>query len=116
MKDMISYHKWNNKDIKIFLKSCEEYLNIKNSQIYMPFFSLYFHIHNTKNASKKIDINRRYFVTNIKNVIKDSCYNSNKVINVDIFDKNYSTINNIDIFAKCISILDPVHTMMNNYK
>lgn len=116
MKDMISYHKWDNKFIKNFLKSCEEYLNIKNPQIYMPFFSLYFHVHNTKNANKIIDINRRYFVINIKNIIKDSCYNSNKIINVDIFDKKNFNINNIDIFAKCIPILDPIHTMMNNYK
>ena len=50
----ITYHKWNLKENKIFKNSCKEYLNIKGFQIYNPIFSLYFHIHNTKNANNNV--------------------------------------------------------------
>ena len=65
MNHHITYHKWNTKENKIFKKSCKDSLNIKNFQIYNPIFSLYFHIHNTKNARQLIDINRRYILKEI---------------------------------------------------
>tara|TARA_B110001469_G_C9642045_1_gene323119 strand:- start:594 stop:2006 length:1413 start_codon:yes stop_codon:yes gene_type:complete len=115
MKDIITYHKWDKKSINYFLSTCNENLNIEKGQIYMPFFSLYFHIHNTKNANKIIDLNRRYFINSINNIIKDSTHNSNKEIDCFVYDKKHNVVFEKEIFAKCIPILDPIHTMMNNY-
>ena len=115
MKDIITYHKWDKKSMHKFISSCNEYLNLDNGQIYMPFFSLYFHIHNTKNANKIIDLNRRYFLNNIDKIIKESSHNSNKEVNCLVYDKKYNTVFKQELFAKCIPILDPIHTMMNNY-
>ena len=67
MNHHITYHKWNIKENKIFKKSFKDHLNIKDFQIYYPIFSLYFHIHNTRNARQLIDIDRRYKLKEIIN-------------------------------------------------
>jgi hypothetical protein len=104
------------KENKIFKKSCKSYLNIKDFQIYNPIFSLYFYIHNTKNANKIIDIDRRYNLKEITESKNYKYYNSNKLLKGKVYDSHLKESKEIDIFCKCISILDPIHIMMNNYK
>ena len=48
---------WNNKESRIFLNSCKN-LNLEYSQLYNPIYSLYLHIHNTKNSLKLIEIQK----------------------------------------------------------
>ena len=57
---IIKYTKWDKKENKIYLNSCKKYLQLSNLQIYFPILSLYFYYHNTKNANKIIDLNRKY--------------------------------------------------------
>ena len=64
----INYHKWNKKNKHKLAKSCNEKLNIKEIQFYQPHFSLYFHIHNTVNSHKLIDIKRKYYLEEILEV------------------------------------------------
>lgn len=116
MINYIKYYKWDKNHNSKFINSCKKYLNIDHPQIYMPFFSLYFYIHNTKNANKIIDLLRRYYIHDILKINDNSYYNSNKFINCDIYDSLNKSIINKDIFIKCIPILDPLHTIMNNYK
>ena len=59
----IYYEKWNKYMSKLFLKSCDSILNLKNSNFYNPIYSLYFYFHNTKKSRKKIDIKKRYTLT-----------------------------------------------------
>ena len=58
----IHYYKWNNKQ---FFHSCKIYLDILTPNFYNPIYSLYFYIHNTKNARKTIDIKRNTYETMI---------------------------------------------------
>ena len=116
MNHHITYHKWNTKENKIFKKSCKDHLNIKDFQIYNPIFSLYFHIHNTKNARQLIDLNRRYILKEITESNDYKYYNSNKLLKGKVYDSYLKESKEIDLFCKCMSILDPIHIMMNNYK
>ena len=86
MNHHITYHKWNLKENKIFKESCKNHLNIKDFQIYNPIFSLYFHIHNTKNARKLIDIDRKYILKEITESNDYKYYNSNKSLKGKIYD------------------------------
>ena len=74
-------------DFKKLKKSCSEILKLSDIQFFQPYFSLYFHIHNTKNSHQLIDLNRRFIVKEIleSNIIK--YYSSNKFINSAIYDK-----------------------------
>ena len=66
--DYIKYYKWNKNENNIFLRNtCKKYLLINDPQIYFPIMSLYFHIHNTKNATKMIDMERQFYLKEIKN-------------------------------------------------
>ena len=57
----IQYYKWNKKDTKILFNSIQDLINIKSLQFYMPFFSLYFYIHNKPQSNLKIDIQRNFY-------------------------------------------------------
>ena len=116
MKDYIRYYKWDQKENNTYIQSCNSKLNLLDSQIYMPFFSLFFYIHNTKNSNKIIDIDRRFYIKNLLDIKDNSYYNSNKIINAELYDIKYNKTYSKNIFAKCIPILDPLNTMMNNYK
>ena len=61
----IKYHKWNKKERKTLNQSCQKILKIKELQFYQPYFSLYFHIHNTKNSHKILDLERRFFLNEV---------------------------------------------------
>ena len=116
MNNSITYHKWNKKENKIYLNSCKKYLNLKDLQVYFPILSLYFYYHNTKNANKMIDLERRYKVLEILKCDDYKYYNSNKLCISKIYDNITNDTYNKEIFCKCIHILDPIHAMMNNYK
>jgi len=84
--DNIKYYKWNKTSNKLFMNTCKEYLNIKDPQIYFPILSLYFYIHNTKNANKLIDIDRRYYLLEFNDCIDSKYFNSNTIHNCNIYD------------------------------
>ena len=112
---IIKYTKWDKKENKIFLNSSKKYLHLNDIQIYFPILSLYFYYHNTKNANKMIDLNRKYKVLEILDSINTNYYNSNKLCKCKIFDTQLKININSELFCKCIHILDPMHMMMNNY-
>ena len=85
--DTIRYHKWNKKDKNILQKSCITPLGIKEIQFYQPYFSLYFHIHNTKKSHKLIDLDRRYFIQEIIRTSNEKYHTSNLFVECKIFDK-----------------------------
>jgi len=111
----ISYFKWSNKDCKILHRSIRNILNMTEIQFYMPFFSLYFYIHNTPLSQKIIDLDRRYFIKDINNIIKEKYYNSNLIISGQIHDSSKNILVEKEIFCKSIPILDPIHAINNNY-
>ena len=60
----INFHKWDKKTSNHLFKSFREHLDMEEIQFYQPYFSLYFHLHNTKNSHKRIDLKRN----SIKNI------------------------------------------------
>ena len=62
-----------------------------------------------------MDLDRRYFIKGINNIIKEKYYNSNLIINGKIYDSQKNIEKNTDIFCKMIPILDPMHAINNNY-
>ena len=53
MNFIIYYQKWALNEYKKLNKSIKDILNMDSLQFYMPFYSLYFYIHNTAKAFKK---------------------------------------------------------------
>ena len=93
--DYIKYYKWDKEENNIFLNTCKKYLSMNNPQIYFPIFSLYFHIHNTKNASKYIDIDRQFYLKEIKESLDIKYNNLNKILKGIIYDSHNDTLINI---------------------
>ena len=118
MKDnqlMIQYHKWSKKDMKSLFQSIRNILDIKTLQFYMPYFSLYFYIHNTPLSHKIIDVKRKYYVKEITTIKNQKYYNSNLILEGKVFDSGRNTLDDKEIFCKFIPILDPIHCINNNY-
>lgn len=111
----ISYFKWIKKDSKNLQKSIRNILNMREIQFYMPFFSLYFYIHNTPLSHKIIDLDRRYFIKDIIDKIKERYYNSNLIVKGQVHDSSKNILEEKEIFCKSIPILDPIHAINNNY-
>ena len=111
----ISYYKWIKKDSSFFFRSLRDLLSIRELQFYMPLYSLYFYIHNTQFSQKIIDMDRRYFIKNVKEKIKERYYNSNLIIKGDIYDSHKNNMEEKELFCKSIPILDPIHAINNNY-
>ena len=111
----IKYYKWVKKEYKNFYKSLRNILEMKEIQFYMPFFSLYFYIHNTTNSQKIIDLYHRYYIHEVFSIVKERYYNSNKIIEARIFDNHKNIYENKVVFCKSIPILDPIHCINNNY-
>ena len=61
-KNHIRYHKWQEKEYKELFNSVREHLEMKSLQFYMPFYSLYFSIHNSKKSINKIDLERNFYL------------------------------------------------------
>ena len=60
----VKYLKWDYKRFSNFKRSCEKNINLFETQVYQPYFSLFFNIHNTKNSHKLIDLKRQYYLLN----------------------------------------------------
>jgi len=111
----IKYHKWNKKDCKKLTQSISTLINLKNIQFYMPFFSLFYYIHNTPLSHKIIDLERKYYLLNLNEIIKERYYNSNLIMKGEIYNSHKNSKEEKEIFCKTISILDPIHCINNNY-
>ena len=114
-KNHIRYHKWQEKDYKELFNSVREQLEMKSLQFYMPFYSLYFNIHNSKKSLYKIDLERNYYLKNIKGITKSRYYNSNMFLVSDIYDSSKNIIQEKEIFCKTIPIVDTIHCVNDNY-
>ena len=111
----IKYHKWGKKEYHKLFHTCSELLNMKSLQFYMPFFSLYFYIHNTPKSHKIIDLERKFYLSEIHEITKHRYYNSNMFLKATIYDSGKNIYNQKEIFCKTIPILDPMHCLNNNY-
>ena len=111
----ISFHKWNKNEVKKLSKSCDTILDVKEIQFYQPYYSLYFHIHNTKNSHKKIDLKRRYYVHEILEISNKKYHTSNTFLKCNVFDSLKNVYQIEEVFCKCIPLLDPLFWIMSNY-
>lgn len=111
----IKYHKWTKKDSKKLFQSISKILNISHQQFYMPLMSLFFYIHNTPKSHKIMDLSRKYYLREIKSIIKERYYNSNVILRGDLYDSGKNIIQEKEIFCKTIPILDPIQCINNNY-
>jgi len=114
-KNYIRYHKWDEKEYKELFNSIRENLNMRSIQFYMPFYSLYFNIHNSKKSLYKIDLERNYYLKNIKKITKSRYYNSNMFLVTDIYNSSKNIIEEKEIFCKTIPIVDIMHCINDNY-
>lgn len=97
----------NDNTIKIYDK-----LNLHNCQFFNPIYSLF------KKYKKKYDvINLENFniIKNINEIKQINELTSNKIVNVDLYNKHTNNTVNTDIFMKQISILDSQHIFFDNY-
>ncbi len=111
----IKYHKWGSAEYKALYKNLREMLSMTSLQFYMPLFSLYFYIHNTRNSHKVIDFQRRYYLTELLRITKERYYNSNLLAVAKIYDSGKQCYLEKEVFCKSIPILDPIHCINNNY-
>jgi len=114
-KNHIRYHKWQEKEYKELFNSVREHLEMKSLQFYMPFYSLYFNIHNNSKALLKMDLERNFYLKNIKDITKSRYYNSNMFLVSDIYDSSKNIIIEKEIFCKTIPIVDVTHCVNDNY-
>lgn len=112
---LVEYYKWDKKIIKVFFNSLKDILSLKSSQLYIPFFSLFFYIHNTKYSHKIIDLKRNFYLIKILDIVKEKYYNSNLLIEGIIYNSIKNTNEIKSIFCKTIPILEPIHCINNNY-
>jgi len=115
MNTNVNFHKWDKKCSKILFKSCNNLLDMEQIQFYQPYFSLYFHLHNTKKSHQCIDLKRRYYIYEILEITNKKYHTSNIFAKCKIYDtyKNIFTIE--EVFCKCIPLLDPLYFIMSNY-
>ena len=111
----LEYSKWNLQDFNMFKKACSKVLHLQESQIYQPYFSLYFSIHNTKNSHKIFDIKNRFQIKDISSNKEHKHYTSNSFTTCQIYDKHTNSVSTKELFSKCIPLLDPLYFMKNNY-
>ena len=108
--EYIDKYIWNLKSNRTYLKSINETFNLKNIQVYYSIMSLYFPIHNTRNAKRLIDFQRKNYIKSINNYKPINDISLNGIIECNtIEDKSLKS------FCKILPILDPVNFMMNNY-
>ena len=115
MNSEIQFYKWLTKDYKTLYSSIRELLEISSLQFYMPYFSLYFYIHNKPNANHKIDMKRNYYLKQITEITKSRYYNSNMFLKGYIYNERKNITLEKELFCKSIPILDPIHVINNNY-
>jgi hypothetical protein len=111
----INFHKWDKKTSNHLFKSFREHLDMEEIQFYQPYFSLYFHLHNTKNSHKRIDLKRRYYIQEIIEITNKKYHTSNIFAKCKIYDSYKKIFTIEEVFCKCIPLLDPLYFIMSNY-
>lgn len=115
MNPEIQFYKWQNQDYKRLYSSIRDILNMNSLQFYMPFYSLYFYIHNKPKANHKIDMKRNYYLKEILEITKSRYYNSNLFLKGNVYNESKNITTECELFCKSIPILDPIHIVNNNY-
>ena len=115
MNPEIQFYKWQNQDYKRLYSSIRDILNMNSLQFYMPFYSLYFYIHNKPKANHKIDMKRNYYLKEILEITKSRYYNSNMFLKGNVYNESKNITTECELFCKSIPILDPIHIVNNNY-
>ena len=115
MNSEIQFYKWQNQDYKRLYSSIRDILNMNSLQFYMPFYSLYFYIHNKPKANHKIDMKRNYYLKEILEITKSRYYNSNLFLKGNVYNESKNITTECELFCKSIPILDPIHIVNNNY-
>ena len=111
----IKFKKWDKDINKNLFKKSINLLGISDIQLYFPIFSLFFYIHNTKNANKLIDLFRKYYVIDFTENIYESYLDSNKIYKGTILNNFTNVVEEKEIFCKCIPLLNPINYIKNNY-
>ena len=115
MNSEIQFYKWQKRDYKKLYDSIRENLGMNNLQFYMPFYSLYFYIHNKPKANHKIDMKRNYYLKEVLEITKSRYYNSNMFLKGNVYNESKNSTTECELFCKSIPILDPIHVVNNNY-
>lgn len=115
MNSEIQFYKWQTHDYKKLYSSIRDVLDMKSLQFYMPFYSLYFYIHNKPKANHKIDMKRNYYLKEVLEITKSRYYNSNMFLKGNIYNESKNIVTECELFCKSIPILDPIHIVNNNY-
>ena len=84
--------------------------------LYEPYFSLYIHVHNTKNSHKILDLQRRYYIQKVCSQKNEKFYTSNIFVSCIVYDSKNNIHEQKEAFCKCIPLLDPIHLLMNSNK
>ena len=105
----INFHKWKKDDTKYLVDSFSKFLDLNEIQFYQPYFSLYFHVHNTKHSHKCMDLKRRYYLNEILEVTNKKYHTSNTFLKCKIYDSKKNIHNIEEVFCKCIPLLDPLY-------
>ena len=113
MLHTIKYQKWTKDDMKKFNNSMRDILKLKEPQLYFPIMSLFFYIHNTPNSHRLIDFKRSHYIKEIIEYNQLKEYNSNLLVKANTI--NHGSEETTYLFCKTISLLDPVHYLLNNY-
>ena len=112
---LIEKYIWNKKENNFFFNSLKKYIDISSLNRYLPMLSLYLYYHNTKNATKILDINKKYYITKILDCNNYKYYNSNQISKINLYDKENNINKEIKCFIKIIPILDVISYIKNNY-
>ena len=112
---LIKKYIWDKKENNILFNSVKQFINIENLNRYIPILSLYLYYHNTKNAKKLLDVNKKYNVMKINECNDFKYYNSNKLAKVMLLNKKNNTLKETECFIKIIPILDVISYIKNNY-
>ena len=115
MNSEIKFYKWQTSDYKKLYSSIRGILDMNNLQFYMPFYSLYFYIHNKPKANHKIDMKRNYYLKEVLEITKSRYYNSNMFLKGNVYNESKNSTTECELFCKSIPILDPIHVVNNNY-
>jgi hypothetical protein len=100
MSDLyVNKYIWDKKLINNLYKSCSELFNMSNLQVYNPLYSLYFHIYNTKNSHRYIDLKRRYYIHKLSDFTKFKYYHSNCLLNGTVYDSKENKLLNLEVFS-----------------
>ena len=108
--EYIEKYIWNSKSNRNYLKSICKTFKIQNIQVYFSTMSLYFSIHNTRNAKRFVDFKRHNYIQFINNYKPINNISLNGIVDCKTIDDK-----SLKLFCKVLPILDPVNFMMNNY-